>query len=182
MTGNENNLSLALKEFEEFIVKHQDRLVRHAFFKLGNLQEAEDVVQNTLVRLYEGKPGFSSVKDPVPYVFRMVSNACIDRLRSDARFQVTLLRDSEEAQSLAGMSREGEIIREEEFVRINSFLGSIPREQSEVIRLRVIDELSFVEIAGFMELPVTTVKSRFKYGLEKLKCRLSGKKEVKNAL
>jgi RNA polymerase sigma-70 factor (ECF subfamily) len=69
------------------------------------------------------------------------------------------------------------MIAGEEFRRINSLLSSIPEEQAEVIRLRVIDEMSFVEIAEIMKAPVTTIKSRFTYGIIKLKTNVNYQKE-----
>ncbi len=179
MTEILNNFPKTLAEFEEFIITHQDKLVRHAFFMLGSFQEAEDIVQNTLIRIYQDRFRYTNINNPVSYTFRMVSNACVDNLRRETRVPIVSLNGSAEAHSKTGVSREGEIIREEEFMRINKLLGSIPPEQAEVIRLKVIDELSFVEIAASMEIPVTTVKSRFKYGLEKLKSQLLPGEEVR---
>ncbi|MDD4385927.1 MAG: sigma factor-like helix-turn-helix DNA-binding protein, partial [Bacteroidales bacterium] len=53
--------------------------------------------------------------------------------------------------------------------RLEELLKVLPEEQSEVIRLRIFDSLGFVEIASILETPVTTIKSRFKYGIDKLK-------------
>lgn len=58
---------------------------------------------------------------------------------------------------------------EQEYRRINTLLHSIPVEQAEVIRMRIHGDRSFVEIADILEIPVTTVKSRFLYGIEKIK-------------
>lgn len=65
---------------------------------------------------------------------------------------------------------------EEEFALINSLLEIIPHEQSEVIRLHIHSNRTFVEIADILDIPVTTAKSRFKYGIEKLK------RKFKNAI
>ena len=70
-------------------------------------------------------------------------------------------------------NRESEIIAREEFQRIQYLLNSIPEEQAEVIRLRTIDDMSFVEIAELLKLPVTTIKSRFLYGISKLRSKVN---------
>jgi len=182
MTENEERFPQTIRELENFIRQHQHKLVRHAFFKLGNLQDAEDVVQNTFIKIYTEQMDYNHVGKPIPYTFRIVSNLCIDKLRSDAKIDHEPLNGSEEAQALTGIPVEDEIIRREEFRRVNSLLSKIPKDQAEVLRLRITDDLSFVEIARILEVPVTTVKSRFKYGIDKLRFNLNPQKEVKNEM
>jgi RNA polymerase sigma-70 factor (ECF subfamily) len=66
----------------------------------------------------------------------------------------------------------------EEYRRIEKLLQTVPDDQAEIIRLRVLDNLSFIEIAGLLVIPVTTVKSRFKYGIDKLKLVLHPKETL----
>ena len=61
----------------------------------------------------------------------------------------------------------------DEFLRINRLLATLPQEQSETLRLRIYSECTFSEIAEIMQVPVTTAKSRFKYGIEKLRENLA---------
>ena len=58
---------------------------------------------------------------------------------------------------------------EEEFRRIELLLRRLPEAQCEVIRLHIHAGLKFTEIAEMTEEPVTTIKSRFASGIEKLK-------------
>ena len=57
----------------------------------------------------------------------------------------------------------------EEINRINSLLDGLPRNESEIIRMNVTDGLSFVEISQILDIPQTTIKSRFYSGMKKLK-------------
>ena len=56
---------------------------------------------------------------------------------------------------------------EREFRLISTLLAGIPEEQAEVIRLRIHGNNSFSDIAAILDIPVTTAKSRFQYGIEK---------------
>ena len=58
---------------------------------------------------------------------------------------------------------------EDDYERIVILLKLIPEEQAEVIRLRIYGNNSFAEIAEILSLPLPTVKSRFLYGLDKLR-------------
>ena len=58
---------------------------------------------------------------------------------------------------------------EQEFKLINRLLETIPQGQSEVIRLHIHGEKTFREIADILEIPESSVKSRYRYGIEKLR-------------
>jgi RNA polymerase sigma-70 factor (ECF subfamily) len=67
---------------------------------------------------------------------------------------------------------------EADYKRIAQLLVEIPEEQAEVIRLRIYGNNSFADVAEILSLPLPTVKSRFLYGLEKI--RRAMKKQVVN--
>jgi RNA polymerase sigma-70 factor (ECF subfamily) len=56
-----------------------------------------------------------------------------------------------------------------DYQRIAQLLEEIPEEQAEVIRLRIYGNNSFADVAEILSLPLPTVKSRFLYGLEKIR-------------
>jgi RNA polymerase sigma-70 factor, ECF subfamily len=170
-----------IKELDIFIEKHQNKLVHHAFFRVGIKQEAEDIVQNVIVKMYLEREKFININNSLAYVFKMVSNSCLDYHRKNKKTQIELVDDYSEVLN-EQMNDKLPMVIEEEYEKINNILSMIPNEQSEVIRFKILDELSFVEIAKIYEIPVTTVKSRFKYGIEKLKKMILKQKEVKNEL
>lgn len=57
----------------------------------------------------------------------------------------------------------------EEIERLNNMLEKLPEREAEVVRMNVMDELSFVEISQILSTPASTVKSRFKSGMDKLR-------------
>ncbi len=181
MTEHTEKFPQTLIELGEFIKKNQDRLVRHAFFRLGNHEDAEDVVQEVMIRIYEEKKKLQHIEKTTSYVFRMVINTCLDRLRKQAGHNLEPL-NGKETMVFDVSNRETELIAKEEFNRINKIFSSIPSEQAEVLRLRIIDEMSFVEIAEIMKLPVTTIKSRFSYGITKLRNKVNYQEEIKHEL
>jgi RNA polymerase sigma-70 factor (ECF subfamily) len=156
-------------------------LVHHAYFKIGDKQEAEDIVQEVIVKMYLERKHFKGLNNPISYLYKMVSNTCIDHQRKNKQIEFTPVEISTEAYGKHSQNTQPSFI-EDEFERVNKLLTRIPSEQSEVIRLKVIDEFSFVEIAKLFEIPVTTVKSRFKYGIDKLKKIYLTQKEVRYEL
>ena len=164
-------------EYEALVESLQDALVRYAFRRLGSLQDAEDIVQNVLLKAFTERKRLKNISRVVPYLYRMLANACTDFLRKHNGSQVYL----EELKPVEVSVKGGDCTEEaavRELARIESLLAPLPEEQAEVIRLRVQDGLSFAQIAEMQGCPVATVKSRFRYGLDKLQIELSKEREV----
>ena len=170
-----------ISQLELLIDDLQDKLVHHAYFRLGNIADAEDVVQDSFVKLFNELKQGKAILNPAAYSFRLVTNSCIDRLRNGSRFTRVSIESTPDIDFQTSESKEVELIRQEEYRRINALLDSIPGEQSEIVRFRFVDGLHFRQIADILDLPVTTVKSRFSYGLQKIKTQFFNQKEVCHA-
>ena len=164
-------------DFEELIGEFQDRLVRYAFCRLRDLCEAEDVVQEVFVKAFTARHELRDVRPVAPYLYRMVANMCVDRLRRPRPVMVPM--DEAGADSVRdGRARADErAAAAEQLRRADDLLARLPRRQAEVLRLRVIDDLSLSEIADIHGCPLATVKSRMRYGVDRLRRILSRRKE-----
>lgn len=150
---------------EELVTAHQAALFRYACLRLGSRPEAEDAVQETFLKLFGASIDLHRIDNPRAYLFRMVANACCDRLRRRKHRTA----DIECAVSVA----DEELPPNEEYARIAHLLELLPPEQAEVILLKTVENARFTEIADITGCPVTTVKSRFKYGVDKLRILLN---------
>lgn len=152
---NRNNIS-------KIIENNLDYLVRFAYFRLGERSEAEDVVYDAILKFLERNPNEIKPESIRLYLFRIVHNLCLDRLRYGKR-ELSLddnINIEESPDDLYDL---------EEIERINDFLISLPQRESDVIRMRIVDNLSFVEISKILSIPQSTSKSRYKSGMEKLR-------------
>lgn len=144
---------------DEWIELYGDGLFRYAFFRLGNRCDAEDVVQDAFLKVGSST---RSIRNPRAYLFSAVASGCVDMLRK--RTADTPLNDR-----VIGAIPNNPATAEEEFCRINALLERLPEQQSEVIRLHIHGDMKFTEIAEMTAMPVTTIKSRFKSGIERLR-------------
>ena len=133
-----------MTEFLTFIEKYKNRLVKHAFHRIGSLEEAEDIVQEVFVKIYSQK-FFLKLENPEVYFYKMTMNACLDFMRK----QKIKLRVEQHFELENQTVLENEAVQnlriEEEFNRINNILKILPEEQAEVVRFRILDELSFLK-------------------------------------
>jgi RNA polymerase sigma-70 factor (ECF subfamily) len=157
------------EEFRGLLDTYLDRLVRYAFRHLGNVQDAEDVVQEVLVRAYADRSERRRISAVGPYLYRCVDNACTDLLRKKSRSEV-FREELGIGEVLRGEDDPSQIVAAAEALRrAEQLLGRLPEKQAEVIRLRVFDELGLSEIAEVVGCPVNTVCSRLRYGFRRLR-------------
>ena len=149
------------KELEALVDRYRQPLFRFAFFRLESRMDAEDVVQDAFLK-WASKPE-RNIGNPQAYLFRMVSNGCCDRRRRRVPLVPLDGRQPLPAESL----EESEAL--EEARRIEALLDRLPPEQAEAIRLHTYASLRFTEIAEVLRCPVSTVKSRFGAGIERLR-------------
>lgn len=148
----------------EVIETNLNYLVRFATIRIGCKSDAEDVVHEAVRRLLEAD--ISKIKrDSIRmYLFRMVYNICKDFYIAERRVRPLTETDYEIPDS-----SKDENLDTEEIERLNGILDFLPEREAEVIRMNVMDELTFVEISQILSTPPSTVKSRFKSGMEKLR-------------
>ena len=165
------------EEFEALVDNVLDRLVRYAFSMLRSVDDAEDVVQEVLVRVYTDRVKRKNVQRVVPYLYRMVANACLERLRRDrkqpAQIESNRLNDVPDEKN----NTRTQIVAIDELEWIEQLLSQLPAKQAEVVRLRVIDDLPLSDIAQILGCMLPTAKSRLCYGLRKLRQIVPAPKE-----
>ena len=150
------------KAISQIIEDNLDYLVRYAYYRLGNRNEAEDLVYDAILKFLEKDTKSINPESIRLYLFRIVHNLYLDRARAEKRALIPL-------DSIDIETKTDEILDLEEADRINSYLDSLPTRESDIVRMNVIDNLSFVEISQILSIPQSTAKSRFKSGMEKLR-------------
>ena len=161
--NKENNITK--DGLAEHLRQEQPHLMRYACYRLGDADNAKDALHDAYLKLFDKlSDGMGKeVKDWRSYVFRTLSNVCTSWLSRSSRLK-TIPMDAR--LDLADIPSEN---NEADYQRIDQLLAEIPEEQAEVIRLRIYGNNSFADVAEILTLPLPTVKSRFLYGLEKIR-------------
>jgi RNA polymerase sigma-70 factor (ECF subfamily) len=139
------------------------RLVRYAVTITRNQHDAEDVVQAVLVQV-AGQPKLLAKSDqPWHYLLRMVRNRALLIIRERKRTSlVASLCD------LLTRRCVDEVEQEETHREVWSALRKLPADQSEVVVLKIWEELTFAQIASVLDVSPSTAASRYRYAMEKL--------------
>jgi RNA polymerase sigma factor (sigma-70 family) len=160
-------------EFEEAARRHQGRVYTFARYFLGNREEAEDVTQEVLLRLW--RHGLELEDEAVrPWLLRVTRNACYDQLRrrrlplnSPAGLEALPAEtagaeaDPESRAASAALSR-----------RLRAELDRLEEPYKSVLILREIQELQYQEISDALEIPLNTVRVYIHRGRRRLREQL----------
>ena len=153
-------------QVEAVFTEELQSLYRYACYRLGEREAAQDVIQELYLKLH--RQGLGEVRNVRCYLYRALSNSCTQLLRNRRRIEfvdVTSLRDLH-AEDITPADFE------QEQALIARLLAALPDEQCEVIRLHLHGECTFTEIAEILDIPLPTVKSRYRYGIEHLRKEL----------
>jgi RNA polymerase sigma-70 factor (ECF subfamily) len=163
---------------DRLIEQYQHRLLRYLVYLCGNRELAEDLFQETWIRVlergdqYDGKHEFST------WLYAVARNLTIDYLRRKSPMSLDgLMEDEEHAPLEPADTRPSawEVVAQQELAeRISGALVSIPAEYRETVVLRFQEGLALEEIATVTGAKLGTVKSRLYRALNMLMSRLEG--------
>jgi RNA polymerase sigma factor (sigma-70 family) len=143
----------------------------------GDRAEAEDVAQETMLRLWRVAPDWRQGETRVTtWAYRVATNLCIDRQRSGRRKAQMALDDAPEI-AASGPGADSRLQDADRLAALEAALALLPDRQREAVVLRHLEGLSNPEIASVMEIGVEAVESLTARGKRALAAALSGRKE-----
>ena len=154
--------------------RHQQRLLRHLRRLLGDETMAEDLFQQTWVRVAERIRRFDAARPFGPWLLTVGRNLALDHLR---RYRPESLDERDEPAApaegpgSAGNALEGLAVRERR-ERLGVALAGLAPHDREMLSLRFEEDLSLKEIAALVGAPLPTVKARLYRALGRLRTRL----------
>ena len=140
------------ERFTEFVRAHSGRLFRTAFLMTGDHQRAEDLLQTSLVRLYQHWPRVEAMDYPVGYARKVVVSQAASWWRRRSSHESPMIVREEPARG----DRTDEAAEHE---RVWTAVLSLPPRQRAVTVLRYYEDLSEAEIAETLGMAPGTVKS-----------------------
>jgi RNA polymerase sigma-70 factor, ECF subfamily len=153
--------------FERLVKPHWDTLRRVAQRILRNREEAEDAVQSTLLHAWRNLIAFQERSRFSSWLTRIAVNASLMRLRASRRKSEVSLDEMIQANMPAGFhpvaarpNPEQEFQTKEVLDLVRSMLDRLEPQHVEVLRMRVLQELTGKEAARILDVPVNTVKVR----------------------
>jgi RNA polymerase sigma-70 factor (ECF subfamily) len=166
--------------FDALLQRHGKALFHFIFRFVGNQQEAEDLTQDTFLRVLQNAPSFNSHQRFTTWAYHIATNLCIDAHRK-AQYRQSLSLDETTgdgeqtfADTLADPQANTEAAAQQRALQrdIRRAVRALPTEQRMVVVLSQYQGLTYREIAEVLGCPVGTVKSRMHHALKALRAAL----------
>lgn len=172
--------------FRSLVRRYQNRIYSAAYRILGSGEEAEEVVQETYIKVHQNLEKFHRQSSFGAWIFRIAHNICVDSLRGKQRrkgFQLVSFDPQSAGQEkftdhsthvVAQVADEGPLPEQnldliEQSAMIESSLQELPDAQRTVVILHDLEGFSYQEIAEIVGASIGTVRSRLHYGRLKLR-------------
>ncbi|MEW6244716.1 MAG: sigma-70 family RNA polymerase sigma factor [Bacillota bacterium] len=154
--------------FEEIVSLYERKIYNFAYRMTRNREDAADLTQETLLRVWSGVRRFRGDSSFTTWIFRIASNVCTDRLRSRSRrlalsLDAPVHYDNEELEFQVedGSAGPDELAEESDLKdAVRRAISQLPVGYRAVLVMRDIQGMSYKEISEVLMCPVGTVKSR----------------------
>ena len=170
LAGETEAFSLLVKRWERPIYSLALRM-------LGKDEDARDACQEAFIAAFRNLSKFRGDAKFSSWMYRIALNACHTRLRNAGIVKYSLDETDENGRqkdvvdkSAVSLSDQLQLDERTQFVR--RALQALPPEMRQVIVMKEYEEMTFVEIAEILHLPISTVKSRLYTGLQQMRLRL----------
>lgn len=166
--------------FDVLVARHQAALIGFLFRNSRDIQTAEDLTQETFLRVYNTAWDYLPRAKFRGYMFRIARNLLIDSVRRQTNdVLVKAVKGSPEGEGDALSRLVGDGVTPEEVAKqrelqtiIDELLDEIPEVQRLTFTLHHFGDLQLAEVADIMETSVATTKSRLRLAREKLQEKL----------
>ena len=147
---------MGLEDFNKLVLPVKNKLYRFALSFMGNREEAEDVTQDVLLKLWNQKDKLSSYLNIEAWCMRLIKNQSLDRLKSSQfKTRAFVAVPDVEASDKDPYQR---VELENSLKNLRRFIDALPVKQKQIIHLRDVEGFSYQEIADIMEVDQATVK------------------------
>jgi RNA polymerase sigma-70 factor (ECF subfamily) len=167
--GNKDEAAL-----EELIRRYLPRIFGFVKRYTGNEETASDITQDTFVKVWKNIKNFDSSKSFKTWIFTIAKRTAIDELREKKSVPFSMLSNSRERSFGEFLADESvsffeKILMRQESKELAFAISKLPANYSQIINLRLKDNLKMKEIAEALKEPLNTIKSRYRRGLNLLK-------------
>ena len=169
------------RAFNELMSGQERRMYAVALRMFGNKEDAEDCMQEAMIRIYRSIASFKAQSTFSTWVYRITMNTCLDELRRRKNKPSTSLDgllDTGWSPSDERDTPEEHAVRAEARTSIQQFIQELPEDMRSAIVLRDIQGLSYEDIAEALNTNVGTIKSRISRGREKLREKIQKHREL----
>lgn len=167
------------KDFNDEIIPHLDALYNFGLRLTSDPNDAEDLVQDTIVKAYRFFSSYEKGTNAKAWLFRILKNSYINNYRKKSKKpqevdydEVATFYETIRAERTETSDLEDKMFRELIDDDISKALDDIPEDFRTVVLLCDVEDFTYEEIANMLDVPIGTIRSRLHRGRNLLKAQL----------
>lgn len=165
------NKKTQTKAFEVLVSTYKERLYWHVRRIVLNHDDADDVLQNTFIKVYRNIEGFKGDSKLFSWMYRIATNESLSFLKQQSRklgLNDGAYQDRLVAQLEADVYFEGDAIQ----LQLQKAIASLPEKQRLVFNMKYFEELKYEEISEILDTSVGGLKASYHLAVKKIKLHL----------
>ncbi len=163
------------QKFNAILEAHKGMICRVIHSKTCSDSELEDIMQEVLLKIYQGIDSYKGKANIKTWIYRICTNAVADYYRKPWwKFNwLPLVNQDNEPGRTAGPFEQA--VHKQSHLKLNDILKTFPRQQQEIFRLRFIEHLSLQDISELKGMNISTIKTHLYRAVKKVRAELGGR-------
>lgn len=155
------------KGFELLVQKYQERLYWHIRNFVHFHQDADDIIQNTFIKVFKNIKGFESKAKLYTWMYRIATNESINFINKNKKHVHSNVDDHLKTFE-KNLRAEAYFDGDEAQLILLKAISTLPLKQKTVFNMRYFDELSYNDISEILEISVGSLKASFHHAMKKV--------------
>ncbi len=154
--------------FKTLFDRYYKKLLDYAFTFTGDLQEAEDIVQQTFITLWSHRKKIDSKKSIKSYLYRITHNNYIDTYRKQ-KHKESFFDEIKERALRDRINDDDDEIIAQRILKLKDVIETLPDKCKEILQMNKFQGLKYTEIADLLDISVKTVESHMNTAFKKIR-------------
>jgi RNA polymerase sigma factor (sigma-70 family) len=157
--------------FNQLVLKYQERLYWHIRKILVHHDDADDVLQNTLIKVWKSLPDFRSDSSLFTWLYRIATNEALTFLKQKKRRSFTPWVEVERKMS-EQLETDPWIDGDEIRLKLQRAILKLPEKQRIVFNMKYFDEMKYEDMAGILQTSVGALKASYHHAVKKIEAMM----------
>ncbi len=167
------------KGFRALIQKYQQKLYWHIRRMVLNHDDADDVLQNTFIKVYRSLENFERKSSLFTWMYRIATNETLTYLEKNKKYTYDALDDMTEHPAISKLKADPYFEGDELSLKLEEVMQQLPEKQRVVFQMRYYDKMPYKEIAEILQTSEGALKASYHHAMKKIEEHFKSNDKIK---
>ena len=156
------------KGFRSLVEKYKEKLYWHVRRMVLNHDDADDVLQNTFIKVYKSIDHFEGKSSLYTWLYKIATNETFTYLDKNKKYSYDTMEDSEDHPAIKNLKTDPLYDGDEIQFHLERAIGTLPDKQKVVFKMRYYEETPYREIAQILDTSEGALKASYHHAIKKI--------------